>query len=208
MGNVKFICELEEGIQVCEGLLVFQENPNAYRNHSHIIDQIKIRCNQYKERGKFYSSCFENGLHYGENYQVVKELFYNETELVSYMEIPKGIGKYIDNFRMLPPMLDGALHSIAGFDVICNSGNTYLPFSMESIEILKPLESCCWTYIKLKDKSYTGIVIAEINIFNEKNELLIRIKDFVIQPLKKIQSSSFKEDTLKPKFFINKWIRD
>ncbi|MGM2841803.1 amino acid adenylation domain-containing protein [Bacillus cereus group sp. Bce002] len=208
VGNVKFICELEEGIQVCEGLLVFQENPNAYRNHSHIIDQIKIRCNQYKERGKFYSSCFENGLHYGENYQVVKELFYNETELVSYMEIPKGIGKYIDNFRMLPPMLDGALHSIAGFDVICNSGNTYLPFSMESIEILKPLESCCWTYIKLKDKSYTGIVIAEINIFNEKNELLIRIKDFVIQPLKKIQSSSFKEDTLKPKFFINKWIRD
>lgn len=202
---MKFVCELEEGIPVCEGILVFQNSRKTDRYH--IIDQIKTRCNQYKDGRRFYSSCFNNGLHYGENYQVVKELFYNETELISHMEIPKDIGKNIDNLRMLPQMLDGALHSIAGFDIICDSGDTYLPFSVESIEIVKPLESCCWAYIKLKDKNYTGIVIAEINIFNEKNELLISIKDFAIKPLNKIQSSELKEERVEPKFFINKWIR-
>ncbi|WP_242673295.1 amino acid adenylation domain-containing protein [Bacillus wiedmannii] len=204
--QVKFICELEEGIPVCEGILVFQNSRKT--DQYHIIDQIKTRCNQYKDGRRFYSSCFNSGLHYGENYQVVKELFYNETELISHMEIPKDIGKNIDNLRMLPQMLDGALHSIAGFDIICDSGDTYLPFSVESIEIVKPLESCCWAYIKLKDKNYAGIVIAEINIFNEKNELLISIKDFAIKPLNEIQYSELKEERFEPKFFINKWIRD
>ncbi|PYG86581.1 polyketide synthase PksN [Ruminiclostridium sufflavum DSM 19573] len=194
----------EEETSVCEGIMELESSPVR---EVYDIDKLKEICTGIKKDTELYRYFNENGIKYEETYRVVRKIFYNENELLAYIEAPLSLQGLQSQCTLVPQLLDGALHTVAGFDSVSALNETYLPFLIDRIEIHKPLKSSCYSHIRIHDRESAEIVKADINILNEENELLITIKDFTAKAISKkpVSMEAEGEEKNKTMFFANEW---
>ncbi|MBF0397987.1 MAG: SDR family NAD(P)-dependent oxidoreductase, partial [Desulfobacterales bacterium] len=127
------------------------------------------------KKEEFYCKAKELGLYLGDSFQVVKELLFDENEVLSFIELPLKLKDTLKDFVLHPSLMDGALQTIMGGKK--TGDNLHVPFSVEEIEIIKPLTQRCWVYTKVSEKN-------NIFILDESGRVLIKINGFVFREFK------------------------
>jgi acyl transferase domain-containing protein/thioesterase domain-containing protein/acyl carrier protein len=128
---------------------------------------IQLCCVNKFDSTELYQRLAKEGLEYGPAFQTIKEIYYNDNEiLVSLTADIKD-----DRYQLYPAILDGALQSMA---VILNQdGTVSLPVGFDSITVYQPAISNCYAYITM-DKS-------AIQIFDDTGKVLAQIEGVHLQ---------------------------
>jgi acyl transferase domain-containing protein/NADPH:quinone reductase-like Zn-dependent oxidoreductase/acyl carrier protein len=145
------------------------------------IDQIKKRCLHSKSRVECYALFQQSGLNYGPGFQTIQELYYNETEGLSLVELPEKLNPDFETYRLHPAVLDGAFQTVIGLmgNINLQPGTPYLPFALGEIEIRRPLPQKCYAYVTFASGKVntSNINKFNINIMDGGGVVLVKIKD-------------------------------
>ena len=139
------------------------------------IEEIIGRLEKRADKEGIYKQFSQLGLNYGKTFQVIRELYGNETESLSRLELSEEVTG-LEKLILHPSIMDGALQSTIG---IGEWVGTYLPFTMKELEIIKPTEETCYVHARLMVTNSSEIKKYNIDIYDKAGELLVGIKEFV-----------------------------
>ncbi len=150
--------------------------------NSHIdLKALINRINKKLEITEIYSNFKKIGLEYGKSFQVIQELFCNETEAISQIQLPTHLAsKQMHDFILHPSLLDGVLQTTIG--LLQNNNNLYLPFGIGRLDIFSKLPNICYAYVK-KVGDNNNSPKFDIQITDETGETVAQIKDFTLRLL-------------------------
>lgn len=181
----------DENVRVIhsEGRLLFQNGvKHDFLNETAIpIHTLKEKCLKAQASNQFYDLFRKAGFNYGPAFQTVKEFYINGSFALSKLEIADHLKADFDQFILHPSLLDGALQTVIGL-----TGHTetetkpYLPFSIEEIEILRPLPPSCYAYATYADSEKqrkSGLKQFNVQLLNEDGLVLIRLSNFYVRSL-------------------------
>jgi len=152
------------------------------------IAAIKKRCSNQTSGSECYQSFRKRQFFVGPSMQAMKQMYYNDMEALSELSLPLS-GYELQAFGLHPALMDAALQTITGLQVNSNRdsiGRPYLTFSLERLEILKPLAAQCYVHASL---SKTGDLDKpmrhfNINMIDADGNILVRLINFCIkQPM-------------------------
>ncbi|MDR2023813.1 MAG: polyketide synthase dehydratase domain-containing protein [Hungatella sp.] len=119
------------------------------------IAAIKKRCNNQTSGLECYQSFRKRQFFVGPSMQAMKHMYYNDMEALAELSLPWS-GYKLQAFGLHPSLMDAALQTITGLQVNSNRdsiGRPYLTFSLERLEILKPLATHCYVHASLSKTS-------------------------------------------------------
>ncbi|MCE9604697.1 MAG: methenyltetrahydromethanopterin cyclohydrolase [Planctomycetia bacterium] len=105
---------------------------------------------EYLDQAECYRRLRARSLEYGPTFQVLKQVWRSQGEVVAELQIPAGIAAGIDAYRVHPALLDGCFHAVAAAvpDVWApaGSGESYLPMGAESIRVFGKMQGKLYAY--------------------------------------------------------------
>jgi len=164
-------------------------------------------CNSSVSKSVCYELLASIGYRYGKNYQVIKEVYFNNDMAVSVLELQ---GRRNEDTALLPFLLDGSLQTITVW--ISNTkgvpAQSNVPFTVGEVEIYKPLTPVC--YAKVAEASSNTASISDVKkydvgIFDEDGNLLVAIRDYYARPFQKGDEGSAGELAVKETYFESRW---
>jgi acyl transferase domain-containing protein/NADP-dependent 3-hydroxy acid dehydrogenase YdfG len=189
----------EEGRRlICsQGKLLIDESVNgAISKHAGMnnirpqidIGVIKNRCKNKRYKKELYTFFEKAGFEYGLGFQVIEELFYGDSEALSLITLPSHLKDGFDNFTLHPSLMDGALQTSIWLTQNNENKGQFLPFSLGSMDIIRPLYKECYVYVKaLKNRS---IKTFDIQLFDTSGNVLIQMSDFTVRDTAGAEASS------------------
>lgn len=129
------------------------------------------------------------GFFYQDSFQVIQKIWYEHNRALALLKLPVCFEGSFSGEELHPSLLDGALQSVL---VLLNGEadgkdkpGAFFPFSIESLEMLAPLEKDCYVYaeeIKQKNQStrHYNILITSTN-----GKELVQIKNYMIKKIKR-----------------------
>lgn len=132
--------------------------------------------------GKEGAACYEAfktvGLEYGDSFQGIKKMYFNEDESLVSIDLPIWEGVILN-----PGVLDAALQATIGVDFNNKQGGLQLPYSLQAIDIYsRDLSGASWCYVQ-KHKEKSRIHRYSMQILDQDGNVLIGMRDFVSIPL-------------------------
>lgn len=157
-----------------------------HKNEALELEPIMKRCSQNRSNSECYSLFKEKKLNYGPGFQGIKKLSYNDNEALAELEVPPNLQSSLKGVQLHPTIMDGSLQAVVGLRIDDKKNSTFLPFSLDKIEIIHPTEPKCFAYIKAIDEDRTSfnIIITDI-----KGKVLVKINGFTVReyaPQKKL----------------------
>lgn len=152
------------------------------------IEKVKARCCDIKKSNWCYRIFKSMGLDYGNQFQVIQELYSNAGEALAYLTIPAAKDTDSAKYVLHPSILDGAFQMVLGLtgEEALNSQKAYVPFFIEKIKILKPLENTCLAYAtKKQKKGNTNTLCFSIQITDLDGNLLVIIDGYNLRVYQK-----------------------
>jgi hypothetical protein len=136
-----------------------------------------------------HTTCYEHfedtKFGYGTSFRVIQELYYNEIESLSYLQLPPSLLEDFDQFILHPSLIDGALQTLVGLNGIdTGERNLDVPFAAEEVEIIHPLTKRCLVYVTRTSED-TSIKKVNIWIMDEMGNVLVKIKNFLVRKINK-----------------------
>ncbi|MDP4182128.1 MAG: SDR family NAD(P)-dependent oxidoreductase, partial [Bacillota bacterium] len=150
------------------------------------INSIKSRCHSLKNEEQLYSEFYAMGFKYGTSFRVIREVRGNGGEAIAFLELPSELEDEVSQYVLHPSLMDGALQTLSGL-LTSYDGNPeqmYLPFSIGSIEIFRPLTSRCYAYAvpaNTGNADGNGIKKYDILLADETGLGLVKIKDYSLK---------------------------
>lgn len=164
------------------------------------IAAIKKRCNNQTSGLECYQSFRKRQFFVGPSMQAMKHMYYNDMEALSELSLPLN-GYELKAFGLHPALMDAALQTITGLQVNSDRdsiGRPYLTFSLERMEILKPLAAHCYVHASLSKTNDLDKPMRHfnINMIDDDGNILVRLINFCIkQPM---EENHLNADTRKP----------
>ncbi|NVO09894.1 MAG: SDR family NAD(P)-dependent oxidoreductase [Bacteroidales bacterium] len=145
------------------------------------IESIRSRCAKVMDGKDAYPLFKTLGLNLGPSFQVLQEVFKNEDEMLGLMKIPDVRSNDYKDFILHPSLVDGTGQTtmaaqLAGKET---TGEMFVPYSFGEVEILNPLTTNCYSYVKKVNDPNSKVSKANLLIVDETGKLLVRIKDSV-----------------------------
>ncbi|RQO64205.1 hypothetical protein DBR43_33120, partial [Pedobacter sp. KBW06] len=128
-------------------------------------------------------ACYElfsaTGLDYGKSFQGLKMLYYNDTEALAMINLPKR-----KDYILSPAVFDCALQTCAGLNLNKATPQLLLPFSVRELNIYKDLQSAMWCYVRKAEEGNENDQVSsyDIDLLDDKGTVLLSLKDFVALP--------------------------
>ncbi len=116
------------------------------------IAGIKLRCPRLITKSDFYSYVNSTGIHYGEHFQALNNLYVGEKEALGELKLPYSEKNYLAH----PALLDGALQLLVATLWNENSKELFLPIACDVFEFYAPLGESLFAYWQEKDKTETS----------------------------------------------------
>ena len=164
------------------------------------VEAIKSRCKKQARKEECYALFKSMGFEYGEAFQGIEELVFNEEECFGRIIISPDLMKGTSRFVLNPCILDGALQSVIGLMISRHEkeNRLFLPYKIKEIDIFEALPLECFTYVTLskKDSSTEGDKIFDIAIADLNGKVCVQIKGFIMEE-KKQQAPRLNETSLK-----------
>ncbi|MFH6942770.1 SDR family NAD(P)-dependent oxidoreductase [Flavobacterium sp. FlaQc-50] len=153
-----------------------QEEPKPYD-----LITIKSRTNQTASESECYKMFSALGFGYGERFQGIKELYYNDTEALAKITLPQHGDMTLD-----PGVLDSTLQACLAWLLLKDEGKMPLsiPFSVGKVTVYKEITFPVWSYARFSPNANPKATIpkCDMDLLNDKGEVVVSFKDFVILP--------------------------
>ncbi|WP_166923292.1 SDR family NAD(P)-dependent oxidoreductase [Flavobacterium poyangense] len=155
---------------------IVQEVPEPYN-----LGVIRSRTNQTASRPECYKMFSTLGFGYGERFQGIQELYYNDTEALAKIELPQHRDMILD-----PGVLDSTLQACLAW-LLLKDGNKMplsIPFSVGKVTVYKEITFPVWSYARFSPNANPNATIpqCDMDLLNDKGDVVVRFKDFVILP--------------------------
>lgn len=175
-----------------QGNLVYESNSKSKnREYKEIIDigTIKRRCKYSLNKVQCYKLFEESGFRYGSKFKAIQELYICDDEALSFIQLPSQLKNEFEKYLLHPTLLDGALQTVMGVRISekNNDEGPNIPFMLGEIEILKPLTTECYVYLrqsKSQSPSNSRLKKYDIDIVDLYGNPLVAIKDFSLKAFK------------------------
>ncbi len=129
-------------------------------------------------RDNFYAAMADLGLQYGPAFRVIRALHMSASSILTRLAVEGDIRGY----RVPPPLLDGALHSLAAKLLSDKESDLFLPVGVErlvSYETLPPEVWCHATWGHDAD----DLRFADLELYNDNGDVLLTISGLKLRKL-------------------------
>lgn len=178
-----------------------------------VADIVK-RCPSIIDNGQLYKKT-ESDIFYGAHFQCIKNIRYNSNEAIAELKI-SGISEHmekieLDNYVLHPGLLDSSMQTI--FPFMQKEKKTYLPFSLEKIEIYNALSKDLYVHTtKIPNDNDNMMQRFNLDIMDQEGNVLSKITGLCVKASKVKPSSNMPVLFLKSiwgeeKIIINSGIR-
>ncbi len=176
-----------------QGRIVYENADMNTVNQCVDINKAKKSCEIVKTASECYEVFNRMGISYGAAFRGIQELYCSEKSAVSKFELPDGI----DNnayFVLNPAIMDTAIQTLSGLvtNQSSQSHSLYLPFSLETVELIRPLTSRGYAVAEIADGSSPELKKYDIKILDEDGNLLVYMKRLSVRLLNKQNVSNSK----------------
>ena len=129
-----------------------------------------------------YQMFKKRGLAYGHYFQGIQELWVSEKEAVARLQLPQEYVKELESYQLQPTVMDSALQTIAGQITYQDSSNeqTILPFAVDSVELLQPLQAESFVYVKALENGRFNVYVTDIH-----GQVAVRMRDVMVHVSRK-----------------------
>lgn len=131
---------------------------------------------------EMYEVFLAAGLELGSSYRGVQKMYADQAGCLAKIELNS-----LDGFSYTPGILDSMLHTIYGFQQVSSEPYTLaLPYFMGEVNFYKELEGISiWAYARISEQTKAGDKLSayDIDLLNEKGEVLLSFRNFVALPL-------------------------
>jgi polyketide synthase PksJ len=161
------------------------------------VEQIKRRCSYSIDKTNCYETFKLLGLKYGEGFQVVEHLEFNENEVISELALQQEHAGDYSEYIMHPALLDGAFQTMLGLldKEIKDTDVAYLPFSIDEIKVFTALQKKCFVYGVIREQSNGAngkVSKFDITITDSNGRVCVVLHNFAIRVLYTNKSSDKK----------------
>ena len=140
------------------------------------VQEIRERCPEVQNSQEFYDQLNQLGLSYGPSFQVIHDLQFSATEVLSRLEISSDARGYC----VPPNLLDGALHSLAAGMLTAESEHLFLPVAIGQIIGHRPIENQAGCYARWTQKQ-DKTRLADVFLFDQDGTVVMELKDVQVQ---------------------------
>lgn len=186
----------------CQGKIQFGSSATGTGKASEFdIKACMRRCDKVIAREELYQSNDSNGYLYGPTFKAISEIHYSSSEALSRIELPEECSKEFAKFVLHPSILEGALQTIVG--LMADSTSTFMPFSIEQIEIFSALPKVAYAQAT-RDEISRGKSVNKFNIriLDEQGNLAAYISNYTVRTLEQPKVKPVDADVL---FLKNHW---
>jgi acyl transferase domain-containing protein/NAD(P)-dependent dehydrogenase (short-subunit alcohol dehydrogenase family) len=123
------------------------------------IAAVQSRCRPGKTRAELYTLFEQYGLAYGSSFQVIERYAHNEREILAELQLPEEARQRMGDYVLHPSIMDGVFQTVTALSMfgLQHSGKQFIPFHLESAEILKPTGDRCFVYATINnDRAHEG----------------------------------------------------
>ncbi|HEV2680184.1 MAG TPA: beta-ketoacyl synthase N-terminal-like domain-containing protein, partial [Rhodanobacter sp.] len=117
----------------------------------HDLAALRQQCTQtHLNAAQCYAVFDELGLHYGDGFQGLSELFVGKQLALARIMLPASVQASKDSYLLHPSMLDAALQASVGLQISANAGDLtlMLPFALGALDVLAPCTSSMWAVVR------------------------------------------------------------
>ncbi|WP_315823375.1 polyketide synthase dehydratase domain-containing protein [Paraflavitalea speifideaquila] len=125
-----------------------------------------------------YEAIHSTGLHYGPSLTGIETLYIGDKKILARIAVPAINMEAQDQLVLHPALLDPALQATLCWE-LANGGDaidTYLPYALESLEILAPIPATAWALITGQPGAQVGQRILDIDLLNDQGGVCTRMK--------------------------------
>ena len=172
------------------------------------IASIRQRCGQIKNQQQHYAVFQQNGVDHGTRMQAVRNLQIGNREALADLELPVELQSGVDTCQLPPAILDAALQSAIGVaesaGVANENGTVYLPFSLGSLSLHRPVTQKCYAYATAAagGRAEADTFYYDIDLLDEHGTVLLEIRDFSMRALVRADQGA------KTLYFVPEWQRE
>lgn len=155
------------------------------------LEEIHARCSNSLSIEDHYQRLEQRGLSFGPSFRGVIDLKTGKDEGIARIALPESISSEAFSYSLHPAHLDAALQAIAA--LLPNGSKTYLPISVDSIQILDHLPATLESHATLTTDNHASddLLTANVNIFDEDGRLLVIIQGFTMKQVVHSQVDSW-----------------
>ncbi|MEH1781716.1 MAG: amino acid adenylation domain-containing protein, partial [Nostoc sp.] len=152
------------------------------------IDLIRQGCSKRITGKEVYDRLRVFGLDLGSGFQPLKELFSNDVEALSTLELPHNLEEDANRFMLHPSLMDGALQTVLGGPWGLTASSLHIPYTIGEVEILGSVVQSCYAYVVSSEKGTATNNRGfgdryDAYILDKTGKELVRIKNFLLRPV-------------------------
>jgi polyketide synthase PksN len=152
---------------------------NAAADECIDLAAIRGRCATTIAASEAYPLFATLGMHYGPSFQVLREVRSGDGEVLGELVLPESRAADFDRFVLHPCLLDAAMQAGVMAQLREPSGEMKVPYSIGAVEILHPLATTCYSYVKKGAAQRGGVSREDVAIVDARGKVLARIREAV-----------------------------
>ncbi len=180
-----------------QGTLLYATAVEAAAEPEYIdLEGVRARCAKVTDGKTAYPLFKAFGLELGSSFQVLEDVYKNETETLGALMLPEFRHGDLQSMVLHPSLVDGSLQAGMAGQLGGQGGEMLVPFSIGEVEILQPLQPKCFSYVTPAKADDAGrgksSVVLKSNalIVDEAGKILVKIRDSVGVPLREVHKKS------------------
>lgn len=142
------------------------------------LNDLKTTCDQVVAPQEFYQKMQDIGLNYGPKFQTISSLRYSQNAVLSHLETNGDIR----GFRIAPPLLDGALHSLAVGLLQEDDEHLFLPVGIDGFQCYADVDQDVWCHAVWQENE-GKVRIANLTLFAESGDVIAQIDGLKVQQI-------------------------
>lgn len=152
------------------------------------LAEIKKVCSEEIQASDFYAAMTDLGLQYGPAFQVIQTLHLSGDSVLTKLAVQGDTRGY----QVPPPLLDGALHSLAAMLLKDSQSDLFLPVGIDQLVCFAPISEDVWCHASWGQQAegeegavkQTGDVrFADLELLNDDGEVLLSITKLKVKKL-------------------------
>ncbi|MAT15246.1 MAG: hypothetical protein CMJ46_08255, partial [Planctomyces sp.] len=130
------------------------------------------------EPAQFYEQMRELGLHYGPQFQTIQSLRFSDSAVLAKLSAQ---GDY-PGYRIAPPLLDGALHSLAVGILASGEDSLFLPIGMDAFEWYAETDGELWCHGQWNETE-GQVRSANIVLYDSEGRPVARVRNLKVRQI-------------------------
>ena len=140
------------------------------------VEKIRKRCSVELTSEECYARLWEMDLQFGQAFQAIDRVWCGSREVVGLVRAPREILDSLDSCHLHPVMLDACFQTILVYVAQeAVEPRLYLPVEVKEARVYGRTGERFWSHARLVELNEAGVV-ADFQIFDEENRLLLELK--------------------------------